>query len=466
MSAPFPIKAGEFHLGTEPHVRIGVILTEDALPFVDIELPAVGAYEFHSGWLKGVVAKPERPMPVRLEALDGKLRIVSRENNAELGSTPEVRLVHKGGPAVPGPGDGVLVRGVVAGRGFHWAKRIDQTLTGVLEFRAQGNHVMLINELPLEEYLTGVITGEMSGECPPEFMKAQATAARSWLLGQPKPPHPDQPFIWCNDDCCQRYQGTGGWSQQARDAIQACRGEVLITPSGYFCDARYSKNTGGISEDALSVWKAPIECLDAVIDAPRGSFIEKFFPVTESNIDEYLEGDWLKDTDAYAGPNVIPQDALTRYLGRVDEHGEYFRWRVPRTHAELVESLSTRGGIEDLDAVLELRPRKRGRSGRIEILDVVYLDKSGKQCVKRYLKEYDIRAALSKKFLFSSAFALRDVVRGPRGEITSVTLLGAGWGHGAGLCQMGALGRAFKGQDYRTILLAYFTGARLERAYD
>src|SRR5690606_22004619 len=241
--------------------------------------------------------------PVRLEALDGKLRIVSRENNAELGSTPEVRLVHKGGPAVPGPGDGVLVRGVVAGRGFHWAKRIDQTLTGVLEFRAQGNHVMLINELPLEEYLTGVITGEMSGECPPEFMKAQATAARSWLLGQPKPPHPDQPSIWCNDDCCQRYQGPGGWSQQARDAIQACRGEVLITPSGYFCDARYSKNTGGISEDALSVWKAPIECLDAVIDAPRGSFIEKFFPVTESNIDEYLEGDWLKDTDAYAGPN-------------------------------------------------------------------------------------------------------------------------------------------------------------------
>ena len=109
---------------------------------------------------------------------------------------------------------------------------------------------------------------------------------------------------------------------------------------------------------------------------------------------------------------------------------------------------------------------RKPTGGRIEILDVVYLDKSGKQCVKRYLKEYDIRAALSKKFLFSSAFALRDVVRGPRGEITSVTLLGAGWGHGAGLCQMGALGRAFKGQDYRTILLAYFTGARLERAYD
>ncbi len=463
---PFPILPGEYYLGREPRVRIGVVLAEDALGHIDLELPGVGAYEFHSGWLKGVVAKPARPMPVRIGAKDGRLTIVSSENQAELGQTPEVRVVRKGGPSVPGPGDGILVRGVVAGRGFHWAKRIDQTLTGVLEFRADGDRVILINELPIEEYLTGVITGEMSGDCPVEFMKAQAIAARSWLLGQPRPPHPGQPFIWCNDDCCQRYQGTGGWSQAARDAIQACRGEVLITPTGQFCDARYSKNTGGISEDALSVWQEPIECLDSMIDAPKGSAIERFFPVTEANIDEYLEGEWLSRCDAFASPGVIPEDTLTRYLGRVDEQGEYFRWRVGRTHEALCESLSRRGGIGDLDAVMDLVPRKRGRSGRIEVLEVQYLDKAGKARTHTYRKEYDIRAALSTKFLFSSAFVLRDVVRGSRGELKSLTLLGGGWGHGAGLCQIGALGRALKGQDYRTILLAYFTGARLERAYD
>jgi SpoIID/LytB domain protein len=305
----------------------------------------------------------------------------------------------------------------------------------------------------------------MSGECPPEFIKAQTVAARSWLLAQPVAPHPGQPYIWCNDDCCQRYQGTGGWSEAARSAVQACRGEVLITASNHNCDARYSKNTGGISEDAANVWGRPIEGLVARIDAPKGSTAERFMPVTEANLQEYLTGDWLKDTDCFAGPNVCRDEDLPRYLGRVDEPGTYFRWRVPVTQETLRESLVRRAGLDDLAEVLDLRPLKRGTSGRLVELAVDFRSTSGARKSHVIRSEYNIRAAMRTSFLYSGAFILADVVRAGE-SLASATLVGAGWGHGAGFCQIGGLGRALKGQGYEEILMAYFTAVRLERIYD
>lgn len=463
-TAPFPIIDGKYQMDREPIVRIGVILEEDGFASVDFELPLHGY----------LIAVPGRP-PIKLSEAEGhafriecapagRLRLLTAAGKCLAADALTVRVVPPTTNRPLGPGDGTLVRQIVAGRGFHWAKKIDQTLSHTLEFIPAGNAVVMVNELPIETYLTGVITGEMSNECPIEYMKAQAVAARSWLLGQPVAPHPDRPFLWCNDDCCQRYQGTGGWNDLAIRAIDECRGQVLITRSGHYCDARYSKSTGGISEDSESVWLSPIEGLTAVVDAPAGSEIERFFPVTEENLDEYLDGEWLQCTDAFASPNVVPESTITRYLGRVDEVGEYFRWTVELTQANLVESLTKRGGLTDLAEVIDLKALQRGRSGRISLLEVRYRDHSGAEKVHQIRREYYVRAGMSVKFLYSSAFRIK-AHRDAQGRLEKVTLRGAGWGHGAGLCQIGGLGRALKGQDFRTILLHYYRDVRLERIY-
>jgi SpoIID/LytB domain protein len=448
----------------EPIVRIGVILEEDGASFVDVELPGDG-YAVDIPGQAPLKLSGDSTSGLRIAVVDGgRLQVRTSSGRVLVSDALTVRLVPPATTAPLKAGDGTLVRGVIAGRGFHWAKHIDQTITHTLEFIPVGTSVVMVNEIPLETYLIGVITGEMSNECPVEYMKAQAVAARSWLLGQPVPPHADRPFLWCNDDCCQRYQGTGGWNELAIRAIDECRGEVLITRSGHYCDARYSKSTGGISEDSESVWGVAIEGLTAVIDAPGGSPIERFFPVTEANLDEYLDGEWLRTTDAFASPNVVPEATITRYLGRVDEVGEYFRWNLELTQASLVESLTKRGGLSDVAEVLELKALARGRSGRISQLEVRYRDHSGAEKTHLIRREYYVRAGLSMKFLFSAAFRIT-AHRDGAGRLEKVSLRGAGWGHGAGLCQIGGLGRAIKGQDYATILLHYYRDVRLERIY-
>ncbi|MEO8377125.1 MAG: hypothetical protein ABI579_05580, partial [Candidatus Sumerlaeota bacterium] len=188
--------------------------------------------------------------------------------------------------------------------------------------------------------------------------------------------------------------------------IAQCRGEVLITKTNKYCDARYSKSTGTVSEDAENVWETAIEGLVAKTDAPKGSYAEKFFPVTDENIHEYIFGDWTKSTDVFCSPSVVPEETITKYLGRVDETGQYFRWQKKLTQSDMRESLSTRGGITDLVTVNALNPGKRGRSGRLRELEVVYTSKSGEIKSATIHSEYKIRAALSTKFLFSSCFLI------------------------------------------------------------
>lgn len=462
LEPPFPIIDGNYRMEKEPVVRIGIVLEEDAKSSITFRVPAPGyRMEFHEPHA-AIELSPDRDYTI--SATGDWVQIADADPFPVVPPRHWMRIVPPAGTKADRPGAGVLVREVVAGRGFHWNKLIDQTLSDVIEFRARNNRVILVNELPLETYLVGVITGEMSGNCPIEFMKAQAVAARSWLLGQPVPPHPGEPFLWCNDDCCQRYQGTGGWSERAMQAIDQCRGEVLITRTNHYCDARYSKNTGGISEDAETVWKRPIEGLEAVVDAPADSEIQRFFPITEENFHEYIHGDWVKSTDAFASPNVVTSEEVMKYLGRVDEAGDYFRWKLEFTNEQLCESLAARAGLDDIKRVEQLIPEGRGRSGRLEGLRVVYTTAEGKRAEHLLNSEYNIRAGLSKKFLFSGAFLIEEH-RGGDGTLERVTLHGAGWGHGAGLCQMGALGRAIKGQDYKTILMAYYSHVKLEGIY-
>jgi SpoIID/LytB domain protein len=360
---------------------------------------------------------------------------------------------------------GVLVRGVVAGRGFHWGKTIDQRLCGVLEFRVEGLNVILINELPLEEYLAGVITAEMSGNCPSEYLKAHSVISRSWLVASSRSSHPAEPFTWCNDDCCQRYQGIGDWTQHVAAALAATRGQVMMTSEGQICRASYSKNSGGITEDPESVWGRPTPGLRARYDGPDGTPETRFFPVSGNNVREYMAGSWLNTARLYASPNVVSPDQLARFLGRVDDSFSGFRWRVDVTQEELRRSVAEAGEFPDLDIVLDIEPGRCGKSGRLEEIVVTYQSKNGRQFRKRIGPEYRIRKALRSGFLPSAAIVI-DLTKNYRGHIKTATFRGAGWGHGVGLCQIGGLGRALLGQSYAQILTAYYDQIRLKQLYE
>ena len=437
----------------EPRIRVGVILDEDAMACVRLTLPAAG-----------YSASADNGSTVEIA---GEVRATIEGKEVALGfaDRPAIRGRRwRITPAQEGAA-GIQVHDVPAGRGFHWQKRIDHRLEGTLELGRSSHGVVLINEVGLESYLAGVITSEMSEACPLEMLKAQCVVARSWTLAQAERKHVAEGFDMCNDDCCQRYQGLEHVGPNAAQAVSETRGVALIAGEGIVVDANYSKSCGGISELPEHVWNVHKPGLTAVVDAPAGSALERFLPVTDSNLDDFLDGEWLAGTDAYCGPNAAPTEGLTRYLGRVDESDEYFRWDVSYTREELEELLRGPGGMTDLAAFVDLRVTRRGKSGRAIEIEIDYRDRSNAIKQRKVETEYTIRKLLSRKFLFSSAFAVR-IERNAAGEAERVTLRGAGWGHGAGLCQIGALGMALAGIDCPTILNHYFRDAQLIRVYD
>ena len=445
---------------TEPNVRIGVVLEEDGQKTIELSLPTGGFNISHDGASLGGLTGPCKAKIV--QDADG---VTLESNGQTYGPTKRLR-VEPGGAVPLEAGSGIKVHNVVAGRGFHWQKYVDQTLAGALEFVPKSNGTVMVNELPLEHYLAGVITAEMSGGCPVEFLKAQCIVARSWLLAMTEAKHSDDPFDRCNDDCCQRYQGTDDMSPAAIEAAQGSRGLVLLDPKGKVLDANYAKSCGGVSELAEHVWGEPKPGISAVVDAPQDDPVQQFYPVTENNLDEFLDGDWLKQTRAYCSTHAVPVASIRKYLGRVDEVDDYFRWTVSYTRAELEavlrDKLPLAAGLEKLT---EIKVLARGVSGRVSRLSLRWLDGQGQEKTCELDSEYRIREALHRGFLYSSAFALR-VEQSDAGDIDRVTLRGAGWGHGAGLCQIGALGMGLAGHDAKTICLHYYPDATLEQAYD
>ncbi|HJL79177.1 MAG TPA: SpoIID/LytB domain-containing protein [Candidatus Marinimicrobia bacterium] len=329
----------------------------------------------------------------------------------------------------------IIVHPVKAGRGFHWEKQISVHVLGVLEITNSNGSLFVANHLPLEQYLMCVATSEMSGECPSALLEVQTIAARSWLLAAAEQKHADLGLDACNDDCCQRYQGMNNFSEDARQSTEASRGQVL-TIKGDICDARYSKSCGGITEAGPNVW--PQEDLDYLVSVQDGE-------------------------PAFCGPGFISEADLPEYLGSVDEHRSYFRWDFEILQEELTDHMNK---IHSLNgkAVLGIENEKRGPSGRIISCDLVYLDSNNQQKSKHLESEYAIRQTLSPSFLFSSAFDmnLQNVQKGIPG---SFSFEGKGWGHGAGMCQIGALGMALSGSTAESILTHYFPKAKLTRIY-
>ena len=343
-----------------------------------------------------------------------------------------------------------------AGRGFHWEKQISITVEGELEIKIVDGYLFVINHISLEKYLICVATSEMSGECPQALLESQTVAARSWLLAAAEQKHADLEIDACNDDCCQRYQGIGNLTDAATTASEKTRGQVLIH-NEKICDTRYSKSCGGISENNENVWfDEPKPYLRAIYDGNDTSI-----PNLKSESD--LKKWFSENQNCFCGPKYLKENDLKKYLGNVDNSGSYFRWDVPYSQEEITKLISEKTGRE-FDSIQSLQALNRGVSGRITQLRIDGI--SSYEISHIILKsEYEIRRVLHSNFLFSSAFIIE--ANSTADSLPSRFIFkGAGWGHGVGLCQIGALGMALNGISFTEILSHYFQSTDLKNIYD
>ena len=344
---------------------------------------------------------------------------------------------------------------VTIGIGFHWERKERQVFRGALRLVKRPAGLTVVNDVPLEEYVTSVISSEMSASCPIELLKAHAVISRSWLWFPKATParpeivqsesldahetrrwygreaHPD--FDVCADDHCQRYQGiTKAFSSAAAQAVRATAGEFLRY-DGAICDARFSKCCGGFTERFATAWEdEAIPYLESVYDGPAKS--TSYDPET-----------WMRSNPpAYC--NTDDSELLGRVLPGFDqETRDFYRWQVEYTPEQLSDLINSRLGAE-LGPIRDLQPLARGPSGRLHRLKVV-----GDRGYITLGKELEIRRALSPTHLYSSAFVIDH-------ESDSFVLRGAGWGHGVGLCQIGAAVMASQSKTYSEILRHYYRG--------
>lgn len=368
-----------------------------------------------------------------------------------------------------------VLHGMTVGVDFHWEHEQDLTFAGSATLSAHGDTFDVVNEVGLETYLQSVISSEMSARCPPALLKAHAIISRSWLLAQLRgsarqgdpPPEPrttgdrtevvrwydredHQHFDVCADDHCQRYQGVSRTTTEAaRQAVEQTRG-VVLSHDGEVCDARFSKSCGGMTEVFSSAWAdVPMPYLQAFADAPEASWP---LPLTdEANATTFILG----APEAYC--NTHDRALLDQILPELDHATtEFFRWETTVSAEQVRGWIQEKVGV-DLGPITAIRPLARGPSGRLIRLEVV-----GEQGALEIGKELEIRRILSPSHLYSSAFVVRPE-DGPAG--LRFHLRGAGWGHGVGLCQIGAAVMADRGHDHTEILAHYFRGATLEQHY-
>ena len=344
---------------------------------------------------------------------------------------------------------------VTIGIGFHWERKERQVFRGVFRLVQRAAGLTVINDISLEEYVTSVISSEMSAACPLELLKAHAVISRSWLWFPKANPsrseigpserlrsheilrwygreaHPD--FDVCADDHCQRYQGiTKAFSRAVANAVRATAGEFLRY-NGAICDARFSKSCGGITERYATAWgDQDIAYLESVYDGPTQSCA-------------YSLETWISSKPA-AYCNTDDSELLSRVLPKFDqETRDFYRWQVAYTPAELADLIESRLAL-DLGPIRDLQALARGPSGRIYRLKII-----GERDHVIVGKELEIRRALSRTHLYSSAFVVNR-------ESGRLVLRGAGWGHGVGLCQIGAAVMANAGKSYTAILQHYYRG--------
>lgn len=372
-----------------------------------------------------------------------------------------------------------VLKDVVIGAGFHWERKEKQRFSGSLKLLKNKDKIEAINIVPLEVYLVSVISSEMSAKASLQLLKAHAVVSRSWLLAQiqkaeslKNKDEQKTAFIteneitkWydrgvhtlfdvCADDHCQRYQGITKISTNvSRQAVEETTG-VVLKSGDKICDTRYSKACGGITESFENIWE-PVKYnyLSSVIDY-------KFEP-ENYNLDFSDERNavkWIKSRP-HAFCNTDDKKNLSQILQLFDQQTiDFFRWKVEYSQKELAEIIRTKSGI-DFGEIKELISLERGFSSRIIRLKIV-----GTKKTMIIGKELEIRRILSKKHLYSSAFVVEKMDE-QNGIPQKFILWGAGWGHGAGMCQIGAAVMAAQGYQFDEILLKYFSNVKIQKVY-
>ena len=377
---------------------------------------------------------------------------------------------------------------VTIGVNFHWERKETQTFLGTLHFVVESDKICAINELPVERYLESVISSEMSATSSLELLKAHAVISRSWLLAQMKKRREvaesgnnffsfvkkdDRLIRWydredhtifdvCADDHCQRYQGiTKETSPHVAEAIRQTKGQILMDGDD-ICDARFSKCCGGVTEEFQYCWEdTPKNYLSSVRDIIQGvKSVGSASPAPLPSLqDEAAAEAWIRSNPP-AFCNTTDKKILSQVLNDYDqETADFYRWKVTLTQEKLKQLLDEKLKMNFGD-ILDLQAEERGKSGRISKLRIVGTEKTfviG--------KELEIRCALSDTHLYSSAFVVDRCDIDEKGVPQRFDIIGAGWGHGVGLCQIGAAVMGEEGFDYDAILLHYYQGAEIKKVY-
>lgn len=369
---------------------------------------------------------------------------------------------------------------VTIGINFHWERQETQVFLGTLKFVVHEDKITAINQLPVEDYLTSVISSEMSATSSLELLKAHAVVSRSWLFAQiekrkamnnagneffPFVKTKDEYIRWydredhtifdvCADDHCQRYQGiTKASNATVAEAVRATRGQLLMYDNKV-CDARFSKCCGGATEEFGYCWEdKSYPYLTAIRDAEE----EEHRVLPDLTLEKEAQHWIRKAPQSFC--DTHDAKILSQILNNYDqETTDFFRWHVRYSQQELAELIRSKTKT-DYGEIIDLIPIERGKSGRICKLKIV-----GTLKTLTIGKELEIRRTLSDTHLFSSAFIV------DKGELIDgipqwFFISGAGWGHGVGLCQIGAAVMGEKGYKYDEILLHYYKGADIRRFY-
>ena len=411
---------------------------------------------------------------IGLFELDGEL--VSGENSVtvEDGALCFNDERHESLCFAPQTADGCFVlHDVVIGVGFHWQRKEKQTFKGELHLVVEDGEARAINRLSVEDYLVSVISSEMSATSSLEFLKAHTIISRSWLYAQlerensvdcaqlgyenegeiirwyAREDHHN--FDFCADDHCQRYQGiTRALNPNVARAVEETR-DIVLKYDGKVCDARFSKCCGGVTERFSACWEnVDYDYLQAFRDCGDAA------PMPDLTTEEGARA-WIESVpEAFCSTD--DRVVLSQILNGYDrETNDFYRWKVVYTKSELSALVARRSGV-DFGVIEELVPVERGASGRIVKLKII-----GSKATKVVGKELEIRRWLSTSHLYSSAFVV-DKEYDSSGNMQFV-LKGAGWGHGVGLCQIGAAMMGEKGYTGEQILAFYYPGAVLEKMH-
>ncbi len=369
---------------------------------------------------------------------------------------------------------------VTIGINFHWERKENQIFQETLRIIVDKEQLTAINIIGVESYLTSVISSEMSATASLELLKAHAVISRSWLLAQIEKQHQvkesyssyketdDELIRWydredhelydvCADDHCQRYQGiTRASTAIVREAIKATYGQILMFERR-ICDARFSKCCGGALEEFSYCWEDAVHpYLVRQADCEGANNITATANTTPISLPDLTKEEeaekWIRNNpEAFC--NTQDKKILSQVLNNYDqETTDFYRWKVSYTREELSALIRERSGV-DYGDIIDLIPIARGTSGRLWKLQIV-----GSKRTRIIGKELEIRRTLSPTHLYSSAFVIDK-------EGDNFILTGAGWGHGVGLCQIGAAVMGERGYDYKQILLHYYVGSNIEKLY-